>query len=1144
MAIENKKINLVRSIKGQLLLYFVLVSALPLLLVGGILYNRATVALQDEAFAKLAAAEELKKTQIEKYFAERQADMAVLVQTVNALRQDGFDKLTAIQVNKSNQVKRLFQSWEEDILDVSSDPGVVTGALDLSAAFDKTALGLYQGKAEVEDAGDGSDFSAAHFEQHGFFSFYTDIHGYKDALIIDPAGDVVYTVHKSATFGANLTEAAADNPLAKMYAVLKDAPLGEVYLADAALFEGDMAMFIGTPIYSGQRNVGILAYELSLAQLNGIVQDRTGLGETGETYLIARNADQRVSFRSDMLTMGDGKYVAGYDLTSIAPDYVLQGLAGESGTDMFLDTVGQPVMTVYAPLGVTGLDWAVITKMDAKEILTPHVDGNEKDFFTRYKEEYGYYDLFLISDAGFVFYSVEQEKDYGTNMLTGPFQNSNLGRLTANVLESGQFGFADFAPYEPSGGVPAAFIAQPVMHNGQAEAVVALQLPLQAINSIMQERTGMGETGETYLVGPEKRMRSDSYLDQEGHSVLASFAGTVEDNGVDTVATQQALSGQSGEQIIMDYNGNPVLSVYDPLQVYGTQWAIIAEMDEVEAFASARQMLWITGALLVGFALAVAVIAYFIAARIAAPIMLIAEGARLLAVGDAELTGMDWEKIRKINLRKDELGVVGQAFGAMIQYFKEMAEAAQRIADGDLTADVRPKAEVDTLGNAFKQMIAGLRQLVGEVSDTSMNVSAASMQLSSAAEQSGQATQQIAASTQEQATAISQSAHITDQMAAVIESVAVSAQTGAQSAARASTIAQNGAAVIEDNVKGIQSIKHQVDISAQRVQEMGQRSEQIGTIVETIDDIASQTNLLALNAAIEAARAGEHGKGFAVVAEEVRKLAEKSAGATKEITNLVRAIQNSVGEAVTSMDAGSRAVEQGVEQANKAGQSLSDILQAVEQVHEQVEQIAGAAEEMTASSSELVESMNSVSAVVEENSAATEEMSAQVEEVTASAQSLNAMADQLTQLVSQFKLANARNVIGQFESFKLAHTRWVDRLAAMLAGKISLTVDQIVSSTECTLGQWYHNRGRHDFGHLPEFEALGRVHDQLHELCGSIVTNYNQGNEQSAQTGFKKMESLSKDIISLLDAMENHYKAGSNGRNGYEEKAKQRILMT
>jgi len=238
----------------------------------------------------------------------------------------------------------------------------------------------------------------------------------------------------------------------------------------------------------------------------------------------------------------------------------------------------------------------------------------------------------------------------------------------------------------------------------------------------------------------------------------------------------------------------------------------------------------------------------------------------------------------------------------------------------------------------------------------------------------------------------------------------------------------------------MQSIKSKVGASAAKVQEMGQRSSEIGAIVETIEDIASQTNLLALNAAIEAARAGEHGKGFAVVADEVRKLAERSSQATKEIGGLIAGIQTTVAEAVKAMDEGSREVELGVVSANKAGTALSEILSAAQAVNDQAELAGSAAEQMSIASSELVSAVDSVSAVVEENTAATEEMSAnstevtqaiesiasvseensaaieevsasteemtaQVEEVTASAQSLAELAENLQNVINRFKLS-------------------------------------------------------------------------------------------------------------------------------------------
>lgn len=469
-------------------------------------------------------------------------------------------------------------------------------------------------------------------------------------------------------------------------------------------------------------------------------------------------------------------------------------------------------------------------------------------------------------------------------------------------------------------------------------------------------------------------------------------------------------------------------------------------------------------------------VGFLFARSISRPIVFITQAAELLSQGDAALTGMDKHTLAKIETRSDELGAIGRAFKGLMSYFGDMSVVAERLSTGDLTVEVAPKAKTDLLGHAFNQMQINLRQLVGQVSHNAGSLNSASTQLAAAAHQAGQATSQVAATiqqmaqgtaqqmesvnravviveqvtkaidgvakgAQEQAVAVGASSGITNQIAAAIQQVANNAESGAQGAATAAQNAREGAATIEATIKGIANIKAKVELSARKVQEMGHHSDQIGVIVETIDDIASQTNLLALNAAIEAARAGEHGKGFAVVADEVRKLAEKSATATKEIAGLINSIQRTIAEAVDAMNAGATEVETGVKQANQAGRALTIILQAAEDVHQQVAEIAIAVQQMRESAGELVSATDTVSMVVEENTAATEEMAAssgevtqaieniagineengaaveevsasaeelnaQVEEVTASAQSLADMAQALQTLVDQFTLAD------------------------------------------------------------------------------------------------------------------------------------------
>ncbi len=308
------------------------------------------------------------------------------------------------------------------------------------------------------------------------------------------------------------------------------------------------------------------------------------VGESGETYLVGHDQLMRSDSYLDPVNHTVKASFANPDKGSVNTEASRQAISGDSGAKVILDYNNNPVLSVWSPVKIAGLNWGILAEIDVAEAFCP-VDENGEYFFAKYVEQYGYYDLFLINPDGYCFYTVAQEADYQTNFVDGKYSSSNLGKLVRQVTTNKEYGIIDFKPYAPSNDEPAAFIAQPIVNNGNVELIVALQLSLEKINAIMQKRDGLGETGETYLIGTDKLMRSDSFLDPVNHNVIASFANPAL-GSVDTEASTEAIAGTTDTKIVIDYNGSPVLSAYTPVDIGGLRWALLAEIDKAEIFAS------------------------------------------------------------------------------------------------------------------------------------------------------------------------------------------------------------------------------------------------------------------------------------------------------------------------------------------------------------------------------------------------------------------------------------------------------------------------------------------------------------------------------------------------------------------------------
>jgi len=347
--------------------------------------------------------------------------------------------------------------------------------------------------------------------------------------------------------------------------------------------------------------------------------------------------------------------------------------------------------------------------------------------------------------------------------------------------------------------------------------------------------------------------------------------------------------------------------------------------------------------------------------------------------------------------------IIGVAvlFGILISLFitrsitRPLAEGvsvANALAAGDLTVVVESKSRDETgqLMTAMKHMVDNLRDMITRTVDISTGIASASNQLHSTSAQIATGAEEVASQTNTVATA-------SEEMSATSTDIASNCSMAAEASRQTADSATAGAAVVQETITGMGVIADRVRETSKTIEALGSRSDQIGAIVGTIEDIADQTNLLALNAAIEAARAGEQGRGFAVVADEVRALAERTTKATREIGEMIKAIQKETHEAVKAMEVGVHEVEKGAVSSQKSGKALEEILERINEVTMQVNQIATAAEEQTATTGEVTSNIQQITEVVQQTARGADE--------TANAAALlSNQAQELQNIVSRFRL--------------------------------------------------------------------------------------------------------------------------------------------
>lgn len=598
---------------------------------------------------------------------------------------------------------------------------------------------------------------------------------------------------------------------------------------------------------------------------------------------------------------------------------------------------------------------ALMTKEDGS--FYSHTHSYYHPWFRDLQQRQGYNDIYLFSGSGDLLYSVFKNEDFATNFETGEWAETGLGEVyrAAKAAEPNTIVFQDFSPYGPMGDRPASFIGMPVYDRiGNRAGVFVYQIPAGVINGLMAKSNGVGETAESFLVGPDMLMRSDSRFSNESTTLVRE---------VNNSAVTAALGGLEGLASTTGFNGEAGIAAYKSVDLFGETWAVIVQISEAEANSGVTSLLiqfLVIGALMMAAATAIGL---FVARSISNPLT-------KMTTAMGHLANKNWSTEIPSLGRKDEMGEMAEA----VQVFKEAGQQADQMKQEEAAREARVAQEKrETMTRLADEFETSVGEVVESVSATANELKQTAEGVSSIAERTTAQSANVAAAAEESSVNVQTVSSATEEMSASIGEMQ-------QQVMRSRDVSEQAANSVEE--------------AAGQVTGLSDAADQIGDVLALIQDIAEQTNLLALNATIEAARAGDAGKGFAVVASEVKSLATQTQKATEQIRQQIEGVQNESRTAVTAISSIRDVISQVTEisqslavaieeQTAATGEIASNAHQAAsgtQEVSSSVQGVSEASQEASAASAQLLSSSNTLS---KQGEALRERMQAFIDQVRA-----------------------------------------------------------------------------------------------------------------------------------------------------------------